>query len=172
MEQLVLETRQAHPAWGSRKIKAYLARAGHADVPAASTITAILRRHGQIDVQEARKHTAFQRFERAAPDELWQMDFKGHFALANGQRCHPLTVLDDLSRFLLGLHARADETGLTVQARLPAIFRHYGLPQGLRCDNGSPWGSSDAAHPGATAISGNRKWGAHSPGRPLAVACW
>lgn len=146
MEQLVQETRQAHPAWGGRKIKAYLEQAGHADVPAASTVTAILRRHGQLDAQEAAKHTAWQRFERAQPNELWQMDFKGHFALADGQRCHPLTVLDDHARYLVGLQACPDETGATVQAQLSAIFRRYGLPECLLCDNGAPWGYS-AEHP-------------------------
>ena len=147
MEQLVLETRQGHPTWGGRKIKAYLERAGHMHVAAASTITAILRRHGQIDAQEALKHKAFQRFERAAPNELWQMDFKGHFALVDGQRCHPLTVLDDHSRFLLSLYACTNETGLVVQAQLTRLFQHFGLPDCILCDNGSPWGSSDPAHP-------------------------
>jgi transposase InsO family protein len=147
IEQAVLAVRLAHPTWGGRKIKAYLERAGHCGVPAASTITAILRRQGQVDAQEARKHCAFQRFEQAAPNALWQMDFKGHFALENGQRCHPLTVLDDHSRFLLGLQACANETTTTVQAHLTALFRTYGLPERILCDHGSPWGSSDAAHP-------------------------
>ena len=39
-----------------------------------------------------------QRFERDEPNELWQMDFKGHFDIGGG-RCHPLTVLDDHSRY-------------------------------------------------------------------------
>ena len=63
-----------------------------------------------------------------APNDLWQMDFKGHFPLTQG-RCHPLTVLDDHSRFALGLQACADELGKTVRERLTAIFRRYGLPE-------------------------------------------
>ena len=50
----------------------------------------------------------YRRFERAAPNELWQMDFKGHFAAGRG-RCHPLTVLDDHSRYSLGLEACGNE---------------------------------------------------------------
>lgn len=73
------------------------------------------------------------------------MDFKGHFALAQG-RCHPLTVLDDHSRYALGLEACADERGVTVRERLISIFRRYGLPRQMLMDNGSPWGA-DAAHP-------------------------
>ncbi len=139
LEQLVLDVRAQHTAWGGRKIRAWLLQRGHAEAPSASTITAILQRHGQIDPQESRKHQPLQRFERAAPNELWQMDFKGHFAIAAG-RCHPLTVLDDHSRFALGLRACPDERGATVQQQLTAIFRRYGLPAWMLMDNGAAWG--------------------------------
>jgi transposase InsO family protein len=145
LEAAVLRVREAHPAWGGRKIRARLQAQGLVEVPAASTITAILRRHGRIDPEEAEKHRAWQRFEAEAANELWQMDFKGHFAMDQG-RCHPLTVLDDHSRFALGLEACADERGVTVKERLTGVFRHYGLPRKMLMDNGSPWGA-DAAHP-------------------------
>ncbi len=67
------------------------------------------------------------------------MDFKGHFALARG-RCHPLTVLDDHCRYSVGLFACGDEQQETVRGHLIALFRRYGLPEALLCDNGSPWG--------------------------------
>ena len=114
-------------------------------MPAKSTITAILRRHGLIDESEAAKHTPYVRFERAEPNELWQMDFKGHIAVQH-HRCHPFTLLDDHSRFNLALRACANEQGNTVQDRLTHVFRRYGLPQAMLMDNGSPWGS-DSAHP-------------------------
>lgn len=141
----VLAVRAAHPAWGGRKLRARLQALGWSEVPAASTITDILRRHGHIDPEESAKHKAWQRFEAEASNDLWQMDFKGHFAAAAG-RCHPLTVLDDHSRYALGLEACADERGVTVKARLTGVFRRYGLPRKMLMDNGSPWGS-DAAHP-------------------------
>lgn len=140
MEDAVLGLREAHPAWGGRKIRARLQALGWAAVPAASTITAILHRHGGIDPEESVKHQAWQRFEARAPNELWQMDFKGHFAAAPG-RCHPLTVLDDHSRYALGLEACANEQGGTVRQRLTKIFCRYGLPHRMLVDNGSPWGS-------------------------------
>lgn len=145
MEQRVLSVRDAHPAWGGRKIKRWLEDRGHHGLPSVSTLTEILRRHGRLDAAESAKHTAWQRFEHDAPNRLWQMDFKGHFAVGVG-RCHPLTVLDDHSRFALCLEACADEQGATVQARLIATFRRYGLPERMTMDNGSPWGS-DAHHP-------------------------
>jgi len=145
LERAVLAVRAAHPVWGGRKIRAVLLARGHPTLPSPSTMTAILQRHGQIAPEAAPQHTAWQRFEHDAPNRLWQMDFKGHFALLAG-RCHPLTVLDDHSRFAVGLQACGDETGRTVQARLIACFRRYGLPEALLVDNGPPWGS-DAAHP-------------------------
>jgi transposase InsO family protein len=140
MEAQVLGVRSEHPAWGGRKIKRVLMDREIGGVPAASTITAILHRHEQIDPQEAQKHKPIQRFERAQPNELWQMDFKGYFALSAGGYCHPLTVLDDHSRFLLGLKACPNETFLTVQSQLTAIFEQFGLPERMLMDNGAPWG--------------------------------
>ena len=141
VEADVLRVREVHPAWGGRKIRARLLHQGINLVPSPSTITEILRRHGLIDPVEAAKHHAWQRFEHATPNALWQMDFKGHFAMDCG-RCHPLTVLDDHSRFSLGLEACADEQGTTVQERLTTIFRRYGLPHRMLMDNGAPWGDT------------------------------
>jgi transposase InsO family protein len=144
MEQKVVWVRQRHPAWGARKIRYRLLALGIEGVPASSTVHAILVRHGWIDPKESAKHRAFQRFEHEAPNRLWQMDFKGDFATAQG-RCYPLTVLDDHSRFAVGLQACANQQTSTVKERLSAIFRRYGLPDRMTMDNGSPWGS-DAEH--------------------------
>ena len=121
------------------KILAYLQRQGWSHLPVASTATAILQRNGRMDPQETCKHRPMQRFERATPNELWQMDFKGHFKIDQG-RCHPLTVLDDHSRFLVGLHACPNQLWETVQRQLTLTFRTYGLPECMLMDNGSPWG--------------------------------
>lgn len=148
VEEAVLAERERHPAWGARKLRARLPHPDSERAPSASTVGAILRRHGRIDPTETLKHQAWHRFERPIPNELWQMDFKGHFPLLLG-RCHPFTVLDDHSRFCVGLQACADEQGATVQERLTAIFRHYGLPAAIVADNGGPWGST----PEPTALS-------------------
>ncbi len=158
LEQLVLELRQQHPAWGARKLHARLLALGHNDLPSVTTLNNILRRHQAIDPQEAVKHQAWHRFEHAVPNELWQMDFKGDFALQQQQqrqppthsaaRCYPLTVLDDHSRFALGLQALGNQTTQAVQAELTRLFRRYGLPQRMTMDNGSPWGWGAAeGHP-------------------------
>jgi transposase InsO family protein len=142
VEQAVLAIRAAHPAWGPRKVRRVLQNRGEippADVPAASTICAILRRHGRVDPASSAAHAPVTRFERPAPNDLWQMDFKGDVATLDGRRCCPLTVLDDHSRFNVVLAACADQRTATVRRHLTDAFRRYGLPAEILCDNGTPW---------------------------------
>lgn len=141
IEKAVVDLRLEHPAWGARKIRFRLLALSKEGVPTTSTVHAILQRRGLIDPTESSRHRAWQRFEHEAPNRLWQMDFKGPFAVER-DRCHPLTVLDDHSRYAVGLQACADQMGKTVQDRLSAIFRRYGLPDRMSMDNGPPWGAS------------------------------
>ena len=145
LEETVLELRRKHPAWGGRKLQRRLLDLGHQQVPSASTITAILKRHQMIDPAEAVKHQAFLRFEHQAPNELWQMDFKGDFVVAHG-RCYPLTILDDYSRFALAVRACPKISTEIARVLLTNVFRRYGLPQRITCDNGPPWGAGNTKY--------------------------
>ena len=140
LERAALIVRKDHSRWGGRKIRARLIAIGYDDVPSASTITGILHRNGKISTEESDKHRSWKSFEYEEPNDLWQMDFKGHFPLRNG-RCHPLTILDDHSRFSIGLRACADEKRTTVHSELENLFNTYGLPERILSDNGSPWGA-------------------------------
>jgi transposase InsO family protein len=143
MEAEVLRIRaDSNNAWGGCKIAHVLERSGAQDVPAASTITQILRRHGKLEPRAHEHPGPFQRFERAQPNELWQMDFKGDFALARG-RCHPLTIIDDHSRYALGIEACGTQQDRSTRERLTMVFRRYGLPDAMLMDNGSPWGDTN-----------------------------
>jgi transposase InsO family protein len=140
LEERVLAIRDAHPAWGARKIARCLEREGLRP-PALSTVHEILRRHDRV-IRAPGGPRACQRFEMSAPNLLWQMDFKGHMPLTGGARCHPLTMVDDHSRYALCVQACANEQGGTVQSHLETTFRRYGLPEAIFVDNGSPWGDS------------------------------
>lgn len=139
LEEAAVRLRQEHPAWGGRKLSRRLQDMG-LPLLAPSTLTNILHRHQLIDPQASDAATPWQRFEHAQPNDLWQMDFKGHFP-TNAGACHPLTVLDDHSRFNLALQACRDQGGATVQAHLIDCFRRYGLPVRINTDNGAPWGA-------------------------------
>ncbi len=101
-------------------------------------------RAGLITPEATRARQPFARFEAPAPNDLWQMDFKGDFTVGEspGARCYPLTVLDDHSRFLVGLTACPNQRTATVQTALTALFAQVGLPQRLMVDNGPPWGDT------------------------------
>lgn len=137
LEEAVLKVRDRHPAWGARKIRSCLEWAGIAP-PAHSTVHAILVRHGRILPQ--RRASAHCRFEHPEPNLIWQMDFKGRFPLKDRRWCHPLTILDDHSRYALCLEACTNEQSDTVRGQLERVFRRYGLPEAFLVDNGSPWG--------------------------------
>lgn len=139
-EELVCAVRREFPAWGGRKIRGFLLRQGHQAVPAASTITVILRRRGLIS--EPVKPRAYERFEREAPNDLWQMDFKGWFRLSDGDRVHSFGMLDDHSRYNLCLAACSNQRTATVKGLLTSSFGTYGLPEAMLMDNGSPWGNN------------------------------
>jgi transposase InsO family protein len=143
VEQQVLAIRDQY-GWGARKIKWCLEREGQ-EALAKSTVHSILQRHGRVTPPPNSVAGSYQRFEQERPNQLWQMDFKGHYRLGNGARCHPLTVLDDHSRYSLCLQACRNEQTETVQQQLTATFRRYGMPERMLMDNGSPWGN-DLAH--------------------------
>ncbi len=142
VERAVLDLRERHPVWGGRKLRARLLELGHAQVPAASTITAILHRHGLITPEASQAATPWRRFEHERPNDLWQMDFKGPARMRRGT-CFPLTILDDHSRFAVGLYSCANQRLETVRDRLTTAFRRYGLPWRMLADNGPPWGTAD-----------------------------
>src|SRR6185369_11812705 len=95
IEQKVLAIREAHPVWNARKIRRVLARQWEdgQGLPAASTVGQILKRHGRIREEASAAAHTWCRFEHDQPNELSQIDFKGHFATGEG-RCYPLTMID------------------------------------------------------------------------------
>lgn len=135
----IINLREQYPYWGARKLQTILKRTGSESIPAKSTIHKILKKYGYIEKEKA-TNNHFIRFEHEAPNHLWQMDFKGHFPFEKG-RCHPLTILDDNSRFSLCLEACLNERGETIKPLLIKTFERYGMPERINVDNGAPWGS-------------------------------
>ena len=102
--ELLLATRRSHPRWGPRKLIAYLDRR-YPEVawPAASTVGALLKRHGLVEGKRRRhkaKHPGTVPLVTSAPNQVWGADFKGEFRMRNGQYCYPLTITEAHSRYL------------------------------------------------------------------------
>jgi len=125
--------------WGGAKLAVMLAAEG--TVVAPRTIDRIIQREGWTR-PDAAPAPALQRFTHVAPNDLWQMDAKGAYPLSAGGWCHALSVLDDHSRFIIGLTALPRLQSEAVRAALTHSFERYGLPRALLMDHGSPWWST------------------------------
>ena len=150
LERRVVELRTRYPDWGARKLQVLLARGGVELT--RSTIHRILLRSELVG--EADRHRpATQRFERAEPNELWQMDFKGPKSWH--QPVGPLSVLDDCSRYVIALEALGSTRAELVRERLEEAFTVCGVPRAMLMDHGVPWWSWAAP---AAATTGLALW--------------
>ena len=144
VQQQVLELRAERPYWGERKLRSVLDRERpEQNWPAPSTIGALLKRHGLTHPPRRRRRAtpSVELSEAVEPNQVWAIDFKGHFRTGDGQRCDPLTISDTASRYLLRCQA-VERTGLEyVRPLLEATMREYGMPLAIRSDNGPPFGS-------------------------------
>lgn len=144
MEQLIVDTRKKYPALGAAKIHRILENQGYINLPCVKTVNNVLKRNHLISKEASQNATPHQRFEKAAPNDMWQADYKGHFALKDNTRCHPLNIIDDCSRFNLCCEAQYTESFAEIQPVMMRVFSEYGLPISLLCDNGNPWGTSQS----------------------------
>lgn len=136
----IVALRTKHRFLGGAKIGMILKNRGLAMVPSGTTITSILRDLDMLDKKACSDAKRFVRFVKNRSNEMWQFDFKGHFLLKDGTRCHPLTGIDDYSRFCICCEPLTHERKETVIPVFERLFREYGLPFSILCDNGSPWG--------------------------------
>jgi putative transposase len=146
IEKLIVRERGRRRTWGPRKLRHQLLKTYPMEVvPAESTIARILDRHG-LTRKRRRRAKVVQPdrhgyTEATRPNEVWAADFKGWFRTTDGQRCDPLTMSDLFSRYLLECRQVGGQTIQRVRPVFRRVFIRYGLPEVLRVDNGSPFGS-------------------------------
>jgi len=145
LAEMLIALRRRHMTWGPRKLLAYLERRYQGvQWPAASTIGELLRHHGMA-VRRARRHRTpaytqpFGSCQEA--NAVWCADFKGWFRTADRTICHPLTITDAFSRYLLRCQGMERAYTVPTKTIFESSFREYGLPQAIRTDNGSPFAS-------------------------------
>jgi putative transposase len=142
--EAIIALRQRRPSWGPRKLRAALER-DHPTVswPAASTISALLARHGLVKPRKRRRRTPVSTQPLAAarePNDIWCVDYKGKFRVQE-RYCHPFTITDAASRYVLCCHDTAAEKHLATKEACARVFQEHGLPLRIRSDNGSPFAS-------------------------------
>lgn len=145
---LIIDARRQHPTWGPRKLRGWLDDSWpwELDLPAASTIGDILKRHGFVESKKRRargQRSATPYTEADAPNDVWTTDFKGHFRTRNRQYCYPLTLVDAFSRLILRCDAYRS-TDAKCWRSFESAFLEYGLPRVIRSDNGTPFSSAQS----------------------------
>ncbi|MAC38226.1 MAG: IS481 family transposase [Oceanicaulis sp.] len=150
VERMIVAAKREKPHWGARKIRELLVRrlAGDVRIPAQSTVHAVLDRHGLVKRGRRRRSRAQGTPLSAgtAPNDLWGVDFKGEFKLADRRYCYPLTVSDHASRFVLACEALESVKEAGVFPAFERLFAERGLPAAIRSDNGVPFASPNGLY--------------------------
>jgi putative transposase len=168
----VVAVRQRFPHYGPRKIRTTL-QTLHPTVhwPAPSTIGDLLKSRGLVTERKRRRRTPASTQPLAAataPNTVWSADYKGTFKVA-GRWCHPLTITDNASRYLLCVHGVDSESEELAWPVFERTFHEYGLPWRIRTDNGSPFATRGLAGLSRLSVRWTRLGIVHEriePGKP------
>lgn len=142
----LIEVKQEHMSWGPKKLHAFLRRREpHMNWPSISTIEKWLKRHGFVKKRVHRRHIPPYTepfLDCDLPNNVWSADYKGHFRTGDNRWCYPLTISDNMSRYLLTCHGLLSPCYIDTQVSFERAFREYGLPWAIRSDNGTPFAGS------------------------------
>jgi transposase InsO family protein len=141
----IVRLKKRYKSWGAKKIHAlYIKKYPDEYVPCRTTIEAILKREG-FTKKKRRKAVYAQvnplRIKAVKPNALWTVDFKGWWWTSKKERCEPLTIRDDYSKYILAIEVPEKGNITCVKGVFDALFRKYGLPEHIRSDNGPPFGN-------------------------------
>jgi len=146
VEAEIVRLRKKYPYWGARKLIGIYTRDKKKKAPSERTVNRIIERNGLLE-DSKRRNLATKRFEREYPNDLWQMDYKGEFSYKEKRnKCYPLTVMDDHSRFNLALEAHTRQSWVKTKETLEKTFRKYGMPIEMLMDHGSIWYSAKSKY--------------------------
>jgi transposase InsO family protein len=149
VEAHLCELRRAHPSWGPRRLGHELARQQISPLPSRATIYRVLVRNGLVEPQARRRRkTAWRRWQRERPMQLWQLDVMGGLVLADGGEGKLVTGIDDHSRFCVAAGVIQRATARAVCRVFTAALARHGIPQELLTDNGKVFTGRFGPNPG------------------------
>lgn len=148
IEQTIVRLKKEKPQWGAPKIRELLGkRYTGIKLPAISTVHCVLDRHGLVRKKRRRKKFTSIAGYLSTPkkaNDLWCTDFKGQFVMGNQKHCFPLTITDQVSRFLIGCEAFSSTAEDPCYSAFEQAFKEYGMPAAIRSDNGVPFASGNS----------------------------
>src|SRR4029077_6877461 len=144
-DKLIVDERERY-GWGSKKILRRLQDAHpELELPGRSAVDALLHKRGLVKPGQRHRATTSSPFQRrytaTEPGELTTIDYKGQFRMRNARYCYPLTMVDNVSRYLLACAALSSTRLVEAWPVITRVFRENGLPTAMQSDNGPPFGS-------------------------------
>lgn len=143
----LVRLRKDHEYWGPKKLRVLLLKEGRSstEVPSVATIGRILLRSGLSEKKgrgrPPRSLPTGPLNAASGPNDVWTVDLKGWWRTQDGKRCEPLGIRDLYSRYILCLRPVERHRTEDMRSIFEEIFEHYGLPDVIRSDNGSPFAS-------------------------------
>lgn len=128
--------------FGPKKIHNLYSRSHQPEI-SLSSVNRILKRSGFTKTYKKRRANPLEHksiiLEANAPNDIWTIDFKGYWQTKSNNKCEPLTVADQYSRFILYCFPLAESNGGHIKEVLTVLFKRYGLPKVIKSDNGPPF---------------------------------
>jgi transposase InsO family protein len=143
----MIQIKELKRKWGAPKIREIYRRENpHSYLPSIPTFERIFRRAGMTKRKKRIRRKTGERIQvrvRAErPNHVWTVDFKGWWYTTAGEKCEPLTVRDDFSKFILCIEILEKGNIDCVKREFQKIFKRYGIPEVIRSDNGVPFASA------------------------------
>lgn len=132
--------------WGPKKIlDIYQKTHPHKKAPSLTTVKRILDKAGLVHHRKKRQQTKGSRIQThlqaKAPNDIWTVDFKGWWYTPENEKCEPLTVRDEYSKYIFTIKALQKADTQEVRTEFEKLFSLYGIPRVIRSDNGPPFAS-------------------------------
>lgn len=145
--EMALDFKLRKRGWGPRKILSTLkSQHPRIDWPSATHLYEIFKKNNLVLPRRFRGRVPATHplGELNASNEVWSADFKGWFLTQDNHKCEPLTISDGYSRYLIKCTHLDNKSCEYVWPIFAEAFMEYGLPNRIRTDNGSPFGSTGA----------------------------
>ena len=140
----LIKFKTSHSTWGPKKIVDLYERQ-YGKAPSISSVHRVFRKAGLTVKRRRRLIKTNQRLVNRvlsmSPNDVWTVDFKGWWFTQDHQRCEPLTVRDDFSRYVLTAVPLQNSRTESVRSEFEKLFKIYGMPKVIRSDNGVPFAS-------------------------------
>ena len=142
----IVRIKTTKPNWGAPKIRVVYERENpDSYLPSPATFERVLRRSGLTKKRRRVRRRVGERIqnrvEAVRPNHVWTVDFKGWWYTPHGEKCEPITVRDQYSRYILSIQILEKGDISCVKRHFAELFKRYGLPEIIRSDNGVPFAS-------------------------------